>query len=195
MINKNLILICIICMFLTCSNLLAHREFNRDKTCHSNIRVLLGAIEMYNMDHPSTPIKILDEESAANLLKEGYLKTELSKPEKDCHLMSIGDLTKDGIVYCKYHGDLDHLIYCDYYKYYGTENHKKLPQDTTIEEIRKYKNQILEERKKLIEKAESRIKRENTIKDILNWILVIVGVITLIPVIKLSIDLFKISFK
>ena len=49
------------------------RRSYRDKACYSNIRVITGAVEMYNMDH-ETFMENLDEDL---LVKDGYLKTKL----------------------------------------------------------------------------------------------------------------------
>ena len=52
----------------------------RLKACFSNILILQGALEMYNMDH----IVMMKELDIPTLIKEKYLKIEISKPEPDC---------------------------------------------------------------------------------------------------------------
>lgn len=76
----------------------------RDKACYSNIRVLQGAVEMYNMDS-KTMMTTLDQ----TILKEGHYfrdKNILVCPET--HKEYLGDdLTGKGYIYCDYHGDLE----------------------------------------------------------------------------------------
>ncbi|MBQ3644361.1 MAG: hypothetical protein II961_07160 [Candidatus Riflebacteria bacterium] len=81
-------------------NFKAARSSAREKACYSNMRVLQGAVEMYNMDH-ATMMSNLD---IPTLVKEGYLKGELRGPEPDCDYFSKGDLSKDGCIFCKRHG-------------------------------------------------------------------------------------------
>ncbi len=85
------------------------RPSARQKACFSNIRVIQGAVEMYNMDS-STMMKELD----LNLLINGngssdikYLKYHPTKPEVSCSYISIGDLSDDGVIACEYHGDIE----------------------------------------------------------------------------------------
>ena len=114
---------------------------------------------MYNMDNPKA-IKQLNRDAINELIKGKYLKNEPQKPDVNCDLISIGDLSKDGIIYCTYHGDLEHLIYCDYYKDKDYDQHKKLPQNSTIEEINRNKEKILEERAKLREIVDLKHQKE-----------------------------------
>ncbi len=72
---------------------------SRHKSCWSNIRVITGAVEMYNMDN-DTMMKELD---IPLLVKNKYLYSAPSKVEKDCEYLSFGDLTEDGFVYCILH--------------------------------------------------------------------------------------------
>ncbi len=76
------------------------RSNARMKACYSNMRVLQGAVEMYNMDH-STMMSNLD---IPTLVKEHYLKSEPGKPEPECDYYNVGDLTQDGYIACKKHG-------------------------------------------------------------------------------------------
>jgi Ca-activated chloride channel family protein len=87
------------------------REQARDKACYANMRVLLGAVEMYNMDHSEHEmITVMGEQEMDLLLKGGYLKAPLSHPEADCHYGSIGDLSADGAICCAKHGTVDDNI-------------------------------------------------------------------------------------
>ncbi len=73
----------------------------RDKACYSNIRVIQGAVEMYNMDS-----SIMMDNLDIDILKDGrYLKEKPVLPEVSCAYFG-NDLSKDGYVYCGYHGDL-----------------------------------------------------------------------------------------
>ncbi len=78
---------------------------DRVKACYSNIRVIQGAVEMYNMDF-ETMMTTLDQ----SLLREGrYIKssTDLVCPETSKHATYSGDnLTDDGEIICSYHGGL-----------------------------------------------------------------------------------------
>ena len=77
----------------------------RDKACYSNIRVIQGAVEMYNMDH-QTMMTTLDQ----NILISGkYIKSNspLQCPETSKNGTYYGDdLAGEGYIYCDYHGDL-----------------------------------------------------------------------------------------
>jgi len=76
------------------------REQARGKACYANQRVLLGAVEMYNMDH-SVLMKSAD---IAALRSGGYLKASITPPERDCVYLTAGSLDADGCIYCKLHG-------------------------------------------------------------------------------------------
>ena len=76
---------------------------SRQKACFSNIRVFTGAVEMYNMNH-NIMMKKLDFNS---LIQENYLKGNFSLPEKECEYLTEGDLSENGYIYCKIHGDLE----------------------------------------------------------------------------------------
>ena len=81
------------------------RDSARQKACFSNIRVLTGAMEMYNMDH-NTMMHTLDIDA---LVKGGYLKSAPTSPEPDCEYYSEGDLTEDGVICCKRHGNINNI--------------------------------------------------------------------------------------
>ena len=195
--NKKLIISCLICILFSCSNLLAYRASARGKTCMSNIRIIQGAIEMYNMDHPSSELKQLDRDAINELIKGKYLKDEPQKPDSQCDLLSIGDLSKDGIIYCIYHGDLEHLIYCDYYKNIDYDQHKKLPQNTTIEEINQNREKIKEERNKLREIVDLKHQKEKEEKERTNFIenLIVFGSLITALIVSIIIEIYKKSKK
>lgn len=79
------------------------REQAREKACYSNIRVLLGAIEMYNMDH-SVPMET--PEQSKLLGTNGYLKAEVVCPEANGSYKGT-NLSKDGVLFCSEHGTVD----------------------------------------------------------------------------------------
>jgi hypothetical protein len=75
------------------------------KACYSNIRVLQGAVEMYNMD-VETMMTTLDQ---SILMERKYIKSsyELVCPERSKGGTYHGDhLTDDGEIICTYHGGL-----------------------------------------------------------------------------------------
>lgn len=79
------------------------REQAREKACYSNIRVLLGAIEMYNMDHSV----MMDSPNQGSLTgAAGYLKAEVVCPETGGTYQG-SNLSKDGVLSCSIHGTVD----------------------------------------------------------------------------------------
>ena len=78
------------------------REAAISKSCYANRRVLLGAVEMYNLDN-SVMMTQLDIQK---LVEGKYLYSEPHKPETGCSYYSEGDLTQDGKIKCKLHGDV-----------------------------------------------------------------------------------------
>jgi competence protein ComGC len=80
-----------------------YRPYPKIKRCYFNMRILLGAVEMYNMDKDDD-INFIASGSYAHisdiLVKEGYLKTHLSKPEPKCGYY----MTEDGVFHCHEHG-------------------------------------------------------------------------------------------
>ena len=79
------------------------RTSSFQKTCFSNIRVLQGAVEMYNMDHETEPMKTLDIKT---LVESNYLKPNSTEgPDEECEYISKDDLSKDGKVICRFHSD------------------------------------------------------------------------------------------
>jgi Ca-activated chloride channel family protein len=105
------------------------REQARDKACYANMRVLQGAVEMYNMDNHEMMTVVTEKE--IDLLVAGkYLKSHPTKPESDCRYGSIGDLSDTGVIVCARHGTVEggmqgEAIYADesggYYRQIGVE--------------------------------------------------------------------------
>ena len=105
--NKILLSLVIILSFFNVPSVFARREFSRVKACYSNIRVILGAIEMYNMDH-DVMMTECNEYNLHLLCDEGYLKQMPTKPTEKCEYLSDSDLTSTGVIYCKYHGSIEY---------------------------------------------------------------------------------------
>ncbi len=85
------------------------------KRCHANLRVLTGAIEMYNLDHPAM-IQTFNQKTMSQLGTE-YLKDLQAKPEKYlCPgnppgiYVSDGDLSGHGFLKCTTHGNPKNLL-------------------------------------------------------------------------------------
>ncbi len=79
------------------------RESARDKACMANMRVITGAVEMYNMDNQD----LMRQLNMDALLKGKYLKSKIVPPEPGCRYLAIGDLSAGGEVYCQLHGNVD----------------------------------------------------------------------------------------
>ena len=85
------------------------------KACYSNIRVLMGAAELYNMDvKEEEQMKSLD---IKHLIKTKYLKDEPVLPDKEKCVYYSEYIEEDGLyVWCKYHGDLIGHLEGDFWK-------------------------------------------------------------------------------
>ena len=77
---KKLIIICCL-LFLGISNNAFARRSARDKACFSNIRVIEGAVEMYNMD-VSTMMEELNPETIDLLVGSSGFGRKPAGPEK-----------------------------------------------------------------------------------------------------------------
>jgi len=82
------------------------REQAREKACYANMRVLLGAIEMYNMDTPNMETS-MSETIISNLASANYLKGGINKPESGCSYGAEGNLTGSGKIKCAVHGQIE----------------------------------------------------------------------------------------
>ncbi len=96
---------------LAIPNFRKSREQARGKACFANMRVLLGAIEMYNMDHTELVTNNIGDPTDPDnfLVKGGYLKGPLSKPESGCTYGVIGDISGTGHIFCTVHGTVDEI--------------------------------------------------------------------------------------
>ncbi len=82
------------------------REQSREKACYANMRVILGAVEMYNMDH-SEMLHTISDGDLELLTQIGYLKTSIQRPETTCAYYTDGDLTGVGVIACAEHGPVE----------------------------------------------------------------------------------------
>ena len=73
---------------------------NKKIRCFFIQRVVLGAIEMYDLDNGKEPMATLD----IPLLVKGKYLQERDMPNKDCELYSVGNLKENGYIACKTHG-------------------------------------------------------------------------------------------
>ena len=78
------------------------RRTSPQKACFANQRVLSSAIEMYNMDN-SEMIKSYNPSVRDSLIKGKYLNAYFME-NIECELVSEGDLSIDGFIYCINHG-------------------------------------------------------------------------------------------
>lgn len=82
------------------------REQAREKACYANMRVILGAIEMYNMDHSAMISACSGDTTISSLISGQYLKSKITYPETDCSYGG-GNLTGDGKITCGRHGTVE----------------------------------------------------------------------------------------
>ena len=97
-----ILFILLFCICDTASAFSKSRPQARYKACLSNQRVIVNAIEMYNMDHPESLDKY-DEETEQMLINEHYLKSKMQKYELKCSYKMF----TNGEIYCEYHGGID----------------------------------------------------------------------------------------
>ena len=84
------------------------------KACAANMRVMNGAIEMYNMDN--TPmLKDVSEDMVLEggvIVKSGLLKQPIQKPTEKCKYIFTGDFSQVdvGVISCEAHGTVDEIV-------------------------------------------------------------------------------------
>lgn len=91
---------------LSVPNFRKSRGQARQKACQANLRVILGAVEMYNMDQ-EVPMKDLRLDL---LVKNKNLRAMITPPTPDCSYYSTGDLSTDGVLHCRAHGSIENPI-------------------------------------------------------------------------------------
>ena len=108
----SLFVICVLAAISIPSHRMCYRTQAYDKACASNMRVLLGAIEMYNMDNTNTLryLQPVDYGPDGILVKQKYLKSPIQLPQKACKYLVSGDLTKDGHIFCPKHGSVENIL-------------------------------------------------------------------------------------
>ncbi|MBU1109881.1 MAG: hypothetical protein KKB51_24585 [Candidatus Riflebacteria bacterium] len=80
---------------------------SRMKACMANMRVIMGAVEMYNMDN-NEMLRYVDKNVIQMLVDGKYLKSQpqcYSAPPGEYG--STGDLAEDGEISCSLHGTID----------------------------------------------------------------------------------------
>ncbi|HOY66336.1 MAG TPA: hypothetical protein PLP29_05555 [Candidatus Ozemobacteraceae bacterium] len=82
------------------------RTMAQKNACFANQRILLSAIDIYNLDNttPKTSLSPEDYGPAGILLLKGYLSDGLHLPTPECSYSSEGDLGKGGYITCGVHG-------------------------------------------------------------------------------------------
>lgn len=85
------------------------REQARQKACFANMRVIQGAVEMYNMDN-NTIMDIVTENELDILVQNKYLKAMPVKPEQACWYGCKGDMSQDGVIVCALHGSVEEPV-------------------------------------------------------------------------------------
>ena len=156
-VNKKIIINCCLIVIFLAFNQVYARVSNRPKACASNIRVIQGAVEMYNMD-AATMMRTLDMDK---LIKGNYLKERPSHPESSCEYSNVGNLDGKGFVICKYHGDVDQIIECEFYKDDEFHQYRKIPQNATEEDLKKANiPEIIKERDRFREKRDIILKEK-----------------------------------
>lgn len=75
------------------------------KACFANQRVILGALEMYNMDNEAM-LTFMSDDVIKRLSGQNSMKGGISLPDPQCAYTSIGDLTTTGSITCKFHGSV-----------------------------------------------------------------------------------------
>jgi prepilin-type N-terminal cleavage/methylation domain-containing protein len=84
------------------------REQAREKACYANMRVILGAVEMYNMDNTAMITSTLGDVTGTVDTLSGYLKGKVNKPESSCAYSISGNITlPDGRITCATHGSVE----------------------------------------------------------------------------------------
>lgn len=105
LIELMIVLVIIAVLFaIATPNFRKAREQSREKACYANMRVLLGAVEMYNMDNPEHPMRNLQIQ---RLVDGKYLKGRITPPTSGCRYKNNGDLSENGYIYCQLHGAVD----------------------------------------------------------------------------------------
>lgn len=85
------------------------RAKQKRRLCRSSMRLLLGAVELYNIDHMKNPLRSISASDYSNggiLISSGGLKSPI-EPLPGCSYSASGDLSGDGYIQCSRHGSLN----------------------------------------------------------------------------------------
>jgi len=82
------------------------RKKAQQRACFANQKVILGAIEMYNMDN-SKNISEINVETIQTLVKGQYLRKAPKCPKYGMY-KAVGDLSADGEIKCSIHGSVNY---------------------------------------------------------------------------------------
>lgn len=91
------------------ANFFVARNRAKSNACAANMRVLMGGVEMYNLDNQVMMDKELDSN---RLAREGYIKSAPTCPEGGVYSAS-GNLAESGVIQCSKHGTVENLIVPD----------------------------------------------------------------------------------
>ena len=109
-----IIIVCVILIYLAMS-IPNYKRTVRSRSwenCLRNQHKILGAIEIYDMDHIEK-IREINDEVIELLINGKYLNEKESDyvcPDKGGKYHSLGNINKSGFIYCEYHGTKDGII-------------------------------------------------------------------------------------
>ena len=82
----------------------------RASDCKNATIEIIKAVEMYNTDSKVLIVE-LDEDNINILKRDGYIKDNWPyNKDNKCEYINQGDLSKDGFIYCKYHGTPNYAL-------------------------------------------------------------------------------------
>lgn len=106
---------CLLCVFFIngCCDVAKKRDAAYARACAANMRVMTGAIEMYNMDH-SEMLKEPDFSMFSEggvMLETGLLKQPIQLPTDKCSYSFTGDFSDidSGVISCSVHGTIEEI--------------------------------------------------------------------------------------
>ncbi|NLI79145.1 MAG: hypothetical protein GX442_22220 [Candidatus Riflebacteria bacterium] len=104
-------LVSLFCLLTVASPFQRDRDQARQKACMANLRLILGAVEMYNMDATGalrlTTLETTDVASGGWLVTAGWLKSPIVPPTPQCDYRGT-DLAGLASLSCAFHGSLEH---------------------------------------------------------------------------------------
>ena len=83
---------------------------DNQKACFKNIQEIQEAVKYYNSSYKNKLIVNFDDNVKKILIEDLLLNSDMSLPSESCEYASEGDLSNDGIIYCKFHGDLKNKL-------------------------------------------------------------------------------------